>query len=76
MLESRSPPTGSPFTDTVIDSRSRPSGVRYGASSSAVTTHGPSVEAKSLPFAGPRPTFISRRWRSRADQSLKIVYRS
>ena len=39
-----------------------------------MTIHGPSVVAKSLPFAGPRRTFISRAWTSRADQSLKIVY--
>jgi hypothetical protein len=43
------------------------------ASSSGVTSHGPIVEAKSLPFAGPSRTVVSSRWRSRADQSLKIV---
>ena len=34
---------------------------------------GPSEEAKSLPLPGPKPTFISSRWTSRADQSLKMV---
>jgi hypothetical protein len=46
---------------------------RASAISSGVTSHGPIVEAKSLPFAGPRRTAVSSRWRSRADQSLKIV---
>ena len=35
---------------------------------------GPSVVAESLPFDGPRCTFISRPWRSRADQSFRSVY--
>ena len=38
-----------------------------------MTIHGPSVVPKSLPFAGPRRTFISRACRSRADQSFMIV---
>ena len=40
---------------------------------SAVVRQGPSDVAKSLPSPGPRPTFISRNWMSRALQSLKIV---
>ena len=43
------------------------------SNSSGVTTTGPSEVAKSLPFAGPSPTFISSRWRSRADQSFITV---
>src|SRR3954470_4053707 len=56
----------SPFTRATISRRRWPS-------SSGVTTTGPSEVAKSLPFAGPRPTFISFRWRSRADQSFMTV---
>jgi len=41
--------------------------------SSAVTMQGPREFAKSLPIAGPRLTDCSRRWMSRALQSLKIV---
>ena len=59
---------------STVHQRSRkPSASRYGSSSSAVTIHGPRVVAKSLPLAGPRPTCISRPWRSRADQSFMIV---
>ena len=47
---------------------------RASASSSGVTSHGPNELAKSLPLAGPSRTAVSSRWRSRADQSLKIVY--
>ena len=36
-------------------------------------SHGPNELAKSLPLAGPSRTAVSSRWRSRADQSLKIV---
>ena len=43
------------------------------SSSSGVTTTGPRLVAKSFPLAGPRPTFISVRWRSRADQSFMTV---
>ena len=46
---------------------------RASASSSGVTSHGPNELAKSLPLAGPSRTAVSSRWRSRADQSLKIV---
>src|SRR6266566_9397837 len=56
----------SPFTRATMSSRRSPS-------SSGVTTTGPSEVAKSFPLAGPRPTFISLRWRSRADQSFMIV---
>ena len=56
----------SPFTRATITAL-EPS------NSSGVTTTGPSDVAKSLPFAGPSPTFISRRWRSRADQSFITV---
>jgi hypothetical protein len=41
---------------------------------SAVVMAGPMEVAKSLPNAGPIPTFISWNWMSRALQSLKIVY--
>ena len=34
---------------------------------------GPSEVAKSLPLPGPRVSFISRRWKSRALQSFMIV---
>ena len=43
------------------------------SNSSGVTTSGPRLVAKSFPFAGPRPTFISAAWRSRADQSFMTV---
>jgi hypothetical protein len=43
------------------------------SSSSGVTRTGPSEVAKSLPLAGPSPWRISRRCRSRADQSSMIV---
>ena len=56
----------SPFTRATISRRRSPS-------SSGVTSTGPSEVAKSLPFAGPRPTFISWRCRSRADQSFMTV---
>ena len=56
----------SPFTRATI-SAPEPS------SSSTVTSTGPRLVAKSLPFAGPSPTAISARWRSRADQSFMIV---
>ena len=56
----------SPFTRATISRRRSPS-------SSGVTSTGPSEVAKSLPFAGPRPTFISCRCRSRADQSFMTV---
>ena len=39
----------------------------------AVTSTGPMLVAKSLPFAGPSPTASPRRWRSRADQSFMTV---
>ena len=63
----------SPFTYTSARTARKPSSSRNGASSSAVTIHGPSDVPKSLPFAGPRRTFISRACRSRADQSFMIV---
>ena len=56
----------SPFTRATIVAR-EPS------NSSGVTTTGPRLVAKSFPFAGPSPTFISARWRSRADQSFMTV---
>ena len=56
----------SPFTRATI---SRP----RSPSSSGVTSTGPRLVAKSLPFAGPRPTAISIFWRSRADQSFMTV---
>ena len=43
------------------------------SNSSGVTTIGPRLVAKSLPFDGPSPTRISARCRSRADQSFMIV---
>ena len=43
------------------------------SNSSGVTRIGPRLVAKSLPFAGPSPTFISLRWTSRADQSFMTV---
>ena len=46
---------------------------RSPGSSSGDTSSGPSEVAKSLPFAGPRPTDISFIWRSRADQSFITV---
>ena len=64
----------SPLTSTSITIGRNPSSSIRPANSSAVTIQGPRVVAKSLPFAGPRRTFISRPWMSRADQSLKIVY--
>ncbi len=73
MLDSRSSPTTSPFTEAVSASCRKPSVSRYGSSSSAVTRYGPRVAAVSLPLQGPNPTFISADCRSRADQSLKIV---
>ena len=54
-------------------SRARSSRPSAPSNSSGVTTTGPSDVAKSLPFAGPSPTCISRRCRSRADQSLRTV---
>ena len=56
----------SPFTRATI-SPDEPS------NSSGVTTIGPRLVAKSFPFAGPSPTRISARWRSRADQSFITV---
>ena len=38
-----------------------------------MTSLGPRLVAKSLPFAGPRPTVISSRWTSRALQSFISV---
>jgi hypothetical protein len=73
MLDRRSRPISTPLTAAVHHRSRNPSASRYGSSSSAVTIHGPSVPAKSLPLAGPRFTFISRDCRSRADQSLKMV---
>ena len=43
------------------------------SNSSTVTRIGPRLVAKSLPFAGPSPTLISARCRSRADQSFMTV---
>src|SRR5690606_27162694 len=72
-FDSRSSPTRSPLIHASARTARKPSSSRYGSSSSAVTIHGPSVMPKSLPFAGPRRTFISRACRSRADQSFIIV---
>ena len=65
----------SPVTTSTVIARSGPfaPAARAGASSSGVTSHGPIELAKSLPLAGPSRTVVSSRWRSRADQSLKIV---
>ena len=56
----------SPLTRATISSSGRPN-------SSGVTIIGPRLVAKSFPFAGPSPTSISGRCRSRADQSFMIV---
>ena len=48
--------------------------MRHVSSSSGVTSTGPSVVTESLPFVGPSRTCISANWRSRADQSMRIVY--
>ena len=65
----------SPVTTSTVIARSGPlaPGARAEASSSGVTSHGPIELAKSLPLAGPSRTVVSSRWRSRADQSLRIV---
>ncbi len=46
---------------------------REPSNSSAVTSTGPKLVAKSLALAGPSPTRISLRWMSRADQSFITV---
>src|SRR6478752_6706029 len=65
-----SAPIGSSLTLTVISRSRKPSASRQSSSSSAVTTHGPMVVAKSLPFDGPSFSDISLPWMSRADQSF------
>ena len=56
----------SPLTRAVITA-AEPS------NSSAVTSTGPRLVAKSLALAGPSPIRISARWMSRADQSFITV---
>ena len=43
------------------------------SNSSGVTRTGPKLVAKSLAFAGPRPTRISLRWMSRAEKSFMTM---
>ena len=57
----------SPFTRATIVPRGAVELVRRDDAPARATV------AKSLPFAGPSPTFISSRWRSRADQSFITV---
>src|SRR5919107_265001 len=73
MCASVSEPNSTPLIDTDIRRLNR-SPTRAGCSSSGVTSQGPIVVAKSLPLAGPSPLRISRRWMSRADQSLTTRY--
>ena len=70
MCADRSPPTRTSLTLTVISRSRKPSASRQPSSSSAVTTQGPIVVAKSLPLDGPSLSFISLPWTSRADQSF------
>ena len=72
MLDRLSRPISTPLTDET-SARSYVSPRRRSASSSTVTSQGPTVLAASLAFAIPRPRRISRAPRSRADQSLKMV---
>ena len=70
MFPDRSAPTSRPLTRTDIARSRKPSPSRRWSTSSAVTTQGPMVVAKSLPLLGPSLSDISRPCTSRADQSF------
>jgi hypothetical protein len=74
MLDSGSCPKASPLTSTDMEIGRNPSPSWRSSNSSAVSIHGPSVLTKSLLLHVPRLTFISRRCRSLADQSLNTVH--